>query len=113
MNGFERHPYIPNSVPEVQQEMLQELGMSSLEELHKNVPELLKLKKEMDLPPAFESEYALRRHVEGLLGKDTSCKKNLNFLGAGCWQHSVPAICDEINGKGEFLTAYGGEPYND
>ena len=58
MNGFERHPYIPNSVPEVQQEMLQELGMSSLEELHKNVPELLKLKKEMDLPPAFESEYA-------------------------------------------------------
>ena len=43
MNGFERHPYIPNSVPEVQQEMLQELGMSSLEELHKNVPELLKL----------------------------------------------------------------------
>ena len=30
MNGFERHPYIPNSVPEVQQEMLQELGMSSL-----------------------------------------------------------------------------------
>ena len=113
MNGFERHPYIPNSVPEVQQEMLQELGMSSLEELHKNVPELLKLKKEMDLPPAFESEYALRRHVEGLLGKDTSCKKNLNFLGAGCWQHYVPAICDEINGKGEFLTAYGGEPYND
>ena len=113
MNGFERHPYIPNSVPEVQQEMLQELGMSSLEELHKNVPELLKLKNEMDLPPAFESEYALRRHVEGLLGKDTSCKKNLNFLGAGCWQHYVPAICDEINGKGEFLTAYGGEPYND
>ena len=53
MNGFERHPYIPNSVPEVQQEMLQELGMSSLEELHKNVPELLKLKNEMDLPPAF------------------------------------------------------------
>ena len=69
--------------------------------------------KRQDLPPAFESEYALRRHVEGLLGKDTSCKKNLNFLGAGCWQHYVPAICDEINGKGEFLTAYGGEPYND
>ena len=113
MNGFERHPYIPNSVPEVQQEMLQELGMSSLEELHKNVPELLKLKKEMDLPPAFESEYALRRHVEGLLGKDTSCKKNLNFLGAGCWQHYVPALCDEINSRGEFLTGYGGEPYNE
>lgn len=113
MKGFECHPYIPNSVPEVQQEMLRELGMSSLEELHKNVPELLKLKTAMNLPKAFGSEYELRRHVERVLGKDTDCHKNLNFLGAGCWQHYVPAICDEINGKGEFLTAYGGEPYND
>ena len=110
MRGFESHPYIPNSVPDVQAEMLKEIGMSSLEELHKNVPELLKLKEEMNLPEAFGSEYELRRHVERLLSKDTDCKKNLNFLGAGCWQHYVPAICDEINGKGEFLTAYGGEP---
>ena len=44
MKGFANHPYIPNSVPEVQEEMLKEIGMSSLEELHKNVPELLKLK---------------------------------------------------------------------
>ena len=108
MRGFESHPYIPNSVPDVQAEMLKEIGMSSLEELHKNVPELLKLKEEMNLPEAFGSEYELRRHVERLLSKDTDCKKNLNFLGAGCWQHYVPAICDEINGKGEFLTAYGG-----
>ncbi|HIQ92918.1 MAG TPA: aminomethyl-transferring glycine dehydrogenase subunit GcvPA [Candidatus Copromonas avistercoris] len=113
MKGFANHPYIPNSVPEVQEEMLKEIGMSSLEELHKNVPELLKLKNEMNLPKAFGSEYELRRHVEKLLSKDTDCKKNINFLGAGCWQHYVPAICDEINGKGEFLTAYGGEPYND
>ena len=47
MRGFESHPYIPNSVPDVQAEMLKEIGMSSLEELHKNVPELLKLKEEM------------------------------------------------------------------
>ena len=85
MRGFESHPYIPNSVPDVQAEMLKEIGMSSLEELHKNVPELLKLKEEMNLPEAFGSEYELRRHVERLLSKDTDCKKNLNFLGAGCW----------------------------
>ena len=113
MKGFESHPYIPNSVPEIQEEMLREIGMSSLEELHKNVPELLKLKEEMNLPKAFSSEYELKRHVERVLSKDTDCHKNLNFLGAGCWQHYVPAICDEVNGKGEFLTAYGGEPYND
>lgn len=113
MKGFENHPYIPNSVPEIQEEMLREIGLSSLEELHKNVPELLILKNEMNLPKAFGSEYELRRHVEKLLGKDTDCHKSINFLGAGCWQHYVPAICDEVNGKGEFLTAYGGEPYND
>ena len=113
MKGYASHPYIPNSVPEIQEEMLHEIGMNSLEELHKNVPEILKLKENMNLPKAFGSEYELRRHVEKVLSKDTDCHKNLNFLGAGCWQHYVPAICDEINGKGEFLTAYGGEPYND
>ena len=40
----------------------------------------------------------------------TSC---LNFRGAGCWQHYVPAVCDEINSRGEFLTAYGGLWYSD
>ena len=93
--------------------MLQEIGMTSLEELHKNVPELLKLKTEMNIPEAFDSERALKRHVERVLANDVDCRKNLNFLGAGCWQHYVPALCDEINGKGEFLTAYGGEVYND
>ena len=111
VKGFKNHPYIPNSVPEVEQEMLHELGLNSLEELHAEVPDEIILKREMDLPEAFGSEYELRRHVEGVLKK--TCADNLNFLGAGCWQHYVPALCDEINGKGEFVTAYGGESYND
>ena len=37
----------------------------------------------------------------------------LSFLGAGCWEHHVPSICDEVNQRGEFLTAYAGEPYDD
>jgi glycine dehydrogenase subunit 1 len=48
-----------------------------------------------------------------LLGKNTSARERLSFLGAGCWQHYVPAVCDEINSRGEFLTAYAGEPYED
>ena len=113
VKGFKNHPYIPNSVPEVEQEMLHELGLNSLEELHAEVPDEIILKREMDLPEAFGSEYELRRHVEGVLKKNQTCADNLNFLGAGCWQHYVPALCDEINGKGEFVTAYGGESYND
>lgn len=113
VKGFKSHPYIPNSVPEVEQEMLKEIGLSSIEQLHEEVPDEIILKDLMNLPEAFGSEYELRRHVEGLLKKNSSCEDNLNFLGAGCYQHYVPAICDEVNGKGEFLTAYGGESYND
>lgn len=113
IKGFKNHPYIPNSVPEVEAEMLREIGLKSLEDLHEEVPEEIKLKENMNLPEAFGSEYELRRHVEEILNKNKNCQENINFLGAGCWQHYVPAICDEINGRGEFLTAYGGEPYND
>jgi len=113
IKGFKNHPYIPNSVPEVEDEMLREIGLKSLEELHEEIPEEIKLKANMNLPEAFSSEYELKRHVEGILNKNKSCAENINFLGAGCWQHYVPAICDEINSRGEFLTAYGGEPYND
>ena len=111
--GFKNHPYIPNSVPEVQQQMLTEIGLNSLEDLHKEIPESLKLQENLTLPDPLLSEYELRKHVEGIIAKNTSCDENLNFLGAGCWQHYVPAICDEINSRGEFLTAYGGEMYND
>lgn len=111
--GYKNHPYIPNSVPEVQQQMLQEIGLKSLEELHEDIPNDLIFKGKMDIPAPFKSEYELKRHVEEVLNKNNTCKENISFLGAGCWNHYVPAVCDEINSRAEFLTAYGGEPYED
>lgn len=111
--GFKNHPYIPNSGPEVQKKMLDYLGLKSLEDLHAEIPEELKLNRPLDLPKPYGSEYELRRAVEKLMSKNTTAKEYLNFLGAGCWQHYVPAICDEVNSRSEFLTAYAGEPYND
>lgn len=113
IKGFKSHPYIPNSVPEIQAQMLAELGLSSLEELHEQIPASLKLTQNMNLPSALGSEFELKKHVRQLLSKNSHCEENINFLGAGCWQHYVPAICDEINSRGEFLTGYGGEMYND
>ncbi|NIM89814.1 MAG: aminomethyl-transferring glycine dehydrogenase subunit GcvPA [Candidatus Aminicenantes bacterium] len=107
------HPYIPNSVPEVKAKMLAEIGVKDMEELYQEIPESLRLKKEMDLTEPLLSEHALRRHVENILSKNQTCQENISFLGAGCWQHYVPAICDEINQRSEFLTAYAGEPYED
>ncbi|MBO3803020.1 MAG: aminomethyl-transferring glycine dehydrogenase subunit GcvPA [Candidatus Brockarchaeota archaeon] len=107
------YPYIPNSVPAVKKQMLKEVGAESVDNLFEDIPEKLRLKEKMNLPKPFVSECALRRHVEGILSKNKTCREYLNFLGAGCWQHYVPSVCDEINQRGEFLTAYAGEPYDD
>jgi glycine dehydrogenase subunit 1 len=107
------HPYIPNSVPEVKMKMLKEIGVKNIEELYQDIPEKLRFKGALKLPEALPSEYALKKHMEDILSRNQSCKENISFLGAGCWQHYVPAICDEINQRSEFLTAYAGEPYED
>jgi glycine dehydrogenase subunit 1 len=107
------YPYIPNSVPEIKARMLEAVGAQSAAEFYAGIPDELLLKRPLNLPEPFLSEYALRRHVEELLSKNTHTKEYLSFLGAGCWPHYVPSICDEINGRSEFLTAYAGEPYDD
>lgn len=107
------YPYIPNSVPDVKAGMLREVGAQSTEDLFQDIPEHLRLRRDLDLPEPLLSEYALRRHVEGILSRNRSCKDYLSFLGAGCAQHYVPALCDEVNRRGEFLTAYAGGPYED
>jgi len=107
------YPYIPNSVPTIKAQMLKDVGAESADDFFEDVPERLRLKEPMDLPEPFLSEYALKRHVEGVLARNKTCGEYLNFLGAGCYEHHVPAVCDEVNQRGEFLTAYAGEPYDD
>jgi glycine dehydrogenase subunit 1 len=108
------HPYIPNSVPEVKREMLREIGAMDARELYADmIPDRLLLKHPLDLPKPLPSELDLRRHVEGILSKNGTCADHISFLGAGCWQHYIPAVCLEIMGRSEFLTAYAGGPYSD
>jgi len=107
------YPYIPNSSPATKQQMLDEVQAASADELYHTIPPELRFQRELDLPAPFLSEVELKRHVQGLLSRNVTSQQVLNFLGAGCWQHYVPAICDEVNQRGEFLTAYAGEPYED
>lgn len=108
------YPYMPNSAPKAKKEMLDALHVSSAAELYRDViPEALQLGRELNLPRPIPGEYALTRHVESLLNKNISCAEYVNFLGAGCYRHFVPAVCDEIAGRAEFLTAYCGDTYSD
>ncbi len=107
------HPYIPNSAPENTRKMLESIGVQDIEDLYRCIPESLRFTGEMNLPGPLASERELKRHMRGLLDRNVGSEKYLNFLGAGCWQHHVPAVCDEVIGRAEFLTAYAGEPYED
>jgi len=99
------HPYIPNSLPEIKQEMMQEIGIKSLEELYADIPEKYRLKKPLNLPEAL-SEFEVKKHVETLLSKNKTCSDMPVFLGAGCWPHYVPAVVKEIVQRSELLTSY-------
>lgn len=107
------HPYIPNSAPEVKAELMKAVGITDLEELYSEIPEHLRFRGRLAIPEAILSEYELRRHMESLLNKNTTSKEYLNFLGAGCWQHHVPAVVDEVVNRAEFVSAYCGGTYSD
>lgn len=107
------HPYIPNSVPHVKSQMLADLGIEDIAELYEDIPDRLRFKGKLNLPDPILPELELKRHIHHILSKNLTCATHISFLGGGCWHHYVPAICDEINQRAEFLTAYAGEPYED
>ncbi len=108
------HPYIPNSVPEIKEEMLRVVGARSAEELYAEmIPNRLLFKRRMDLPEPLPGEHDLKKHVAEILSKNKTTNDTLSFLGGGCWNHFVPQVCDEIASRSEFLTAYAGGYYSD
>ena len=107
------HPYIPNTVETIREEMLEAVGIKQIQELYVDIPKEVKFNKPLDLPDPFLSEYELKKHVEKILAKNKTCSENLSFLGAGCYQHHIPAVCNEIANRGEFVTAYDAGYYAD
>ena len=108
-----QYPYIPNSNEAVRKEMLDFIGAKSVEEIYSFIPDEVRMKKPLDIPAPFTTEQELSKHMNSILAVDSTCEENISFLGAGCYDHYVPAICDEINGRSEFLTAYSGDTYAD
>lgn len=100
------HPYIPNSVPYIKQEMMDELGIKNIDELYADIPEEFRLSKQLNIPRTGLSEFEVKKHVETLLSKNRPCNSMPTFLGAGCWPHYVPAVVKEIVQRSELLTSY-------
>ena len=96
--------YIPHS-PTERDAMLDTIGVKSLEDLFKDIPAEHRFPK-LDLPPALTE-----MEVAAELGEISSGNENLrtdlvSFLGAGAYNHYIPAAVDHILQRGEFYTAY-------
>ncbi|MCS7006850.1 MAG: aminomethyl-transferring glycine dehydrogenase subunit GcvPA [Thermoleophilia bacterium] len=85
--------------------MLEAIGVASIDELFAQVPEGVRLRRPLALPPAL-GEAALARHLEELAARNVHAGVELSFLGAGVYDHYVPAVVDVVLSRGELLTAY-------
>jgi glycine dehydrogenase subunit 1 len=107
------HPYMANSAPALREELCAAVGVADADELFAQIPADHITKTPVSLPPALSSEVELSRHLRSTLARNVDCEATLSFLGGGCWQHHVPAICDELATRTEFLTPVWGTPSSD
>jgi glycine dehydrogenase subunit 1 len=96
--------YIPNAESDWEL-MLQTLPFKSLEELMTILPDSLRMKKALELPRPL-SEMELIQHLRSLSEGGTRGKSWISFLGAGAYDHFIPAVVDHVLRRSEFYTAY-------
>jgi glycine dehydrogenase subunit 1 len=86
-------------------EMLAAIRVGSIDDLFAQIPERVRLRRPLDLEPAL-SEPELVAHLEALAARNVHTGAELSFLGAGIYDHYVPAVVDAVLQRGELLTAY-------
>src|SRR5437016_11194128 len=96
--------YIPNT-REDQEAMLEVLGLPSLEALLEPVPENVRLRRTLNLPPAL-SEPDLKRVLASMAAKNKNLDTTISFLGAGTYDHAVPSVVPHLQRRSEFVTSY-------
>src|SRR2546423_7170523 len=85
--------------------MLAAIGVESIDALFRDIPEGVRFDRELDLEPPL-SEQEIVAHLEELAARNADTTRELSFLGAGIYDHYVPAVVDAVLQRGELLTAY-------
>ncbi len=99
-----KHRYLPMTEAD-QKEMLDTIGVSSVQELFNDIPESVQFKGDYKIKQA-KSEPALLKELTRLANKNADLKTNSSFLGAGVYDHYMPVIVDHVLSRSEFYTAY-------
>ena len=96
--------YFPHT-PEDITEMLEAVGVGSVEDLFATIPPECCRKSDLKLPEAL-SEWDLNRHIDELCGSMAVSPEYKVFMGAGSYEHYIPASCQHLAGRSEFVTSY-------
>lgn len=94
-------PHTPQDVAD----MLARIGVKSVDELFREIPSSLRLSRPLDLPEAL-SEPALLREMKRLASASSNLDDFVSFMGAGAYDHYIPAALRSLLGRQEFVTAY-------
>ncbi|MDD5194466.1 MAG: aminomethyl-transferring glycine dehydrogenase subunit GcvPA [Candidatus Omnitrophica bacterium] len=97
-------PYILNTEKDIK-EMLEAIGAANFEDLFKHLPREILLKEPLRISSG-KDEQETRKIVESLARKNLPLGRFNSFLGAGCYDHYIPAALSYLIGRAEFLTAY-------
>jgi glycine dehydrogenase subunit 1 len=85
--------------------MLERIGAGSIDELFADIPESMRLDRAIDLPPG-KPEQEVYAYLRDLAARNVSAEDEICFLGAGMYDHYVPALVDALLARSEFLTPY-------
>lgn len=96
--------YIGNTASD-REAMLKEIGLDNIDFLFKAVPESVHLDRKLNIPEA-QAEMELIKNIKELSNKNFNIDEFTCFLGAGAYDHYIPAAIDQIVSRQEFYTAY-------
>ena len=96
--------YFPHT-PEDIDEMLKAVGVDSIEDLFDTIPADCRRKSDMSLPDPL-SEWDLNHHIDELCAGMAVSPEYKVFMGAGSYEHYIPAACQHLAGRSEFVTSY-------
>ncbi|MFA5903477.1 MAG: aminomethyl-transferring glycine dehydrogenase subunit GcvPA [Desulfobacula sp.] len=96
--------YLPHTQDDIES-MLKVSGHATMDNLFDCIPDHLKTKQGIDIPESM-SEWELNVHMEQLASMNIACRTYKCFIGAGSYDHYIPAIIPYLISRSEFMTAY-------
>lgn len=86
-------------------QMLEKIGVKSTDELFSDIPEKVRLGRELDLKEP-KNEYELKKELNAMASKNANLQEYTSFLGAGVYDHFIPSVVDHVISRQEFYTSY-------